>query len=531
MKRSMCLAIVASIVTGILAGGAVQITNAAETFIDDFNVDHVYWDGGLPFTDGTYPPFYIPALYVDITGDFDARLQMDVLPTDVEYLTVSLAAWTADQQSAIHLDNIAVTSSHVRFRNLVKGDPLGFVELKQNIDRQPWFRMTRTGNVFEGFYSSDGSSWTSMGQIERDYGDTLRVGPATWNGNPAEYVGSFSSFEVVGVGSDDFNTDHVYWDGSTVDVGGTMWSGLQGTSCLSDVNANTTAASELQFSHIINDFNADVSGTIWDGAQGSGYATSIQANTSTAGELQVSHAWQLSNGTAQPFDVSALYKSVTGDFDAKIRMDMLPEDIGYLTLSLAAWTEDQENAIHLDNIAATGNHVRFRDLDPGDEYALAIDRQPWLRMIRDGDTFYGFYSSDGESWTLIGSMERDYGETLLVGPATWNGTKTGYTGSFSYFEINIGDVSFSLIPGDANGNGIVDENDAAILAENWLATGADWSMGDFNEDGVVNDADATLLAANWQGSSSSENVPEPGAFVLLIGAMFGLLAWSRRRTA
>ncbi len=53
------------------------------------------------------------------------------------------------------------------------------------------------------------------------------------------------------------------------------------------------------------------------------------------------------------------------------------------------------------------------------------------------------------------------------------------------------------IPGDANHDKKVDAADAAILAANWRATGADWTMGDFNRDGIVDDTDATLMAANW----------------------------------
>ena len=199
--------------------------------------------------------------------------------------------------------------------------------------------------------------------------------------------------------TDDFNVDHTYWDGST----------------------------------------ADVSGTIWTGMQGGGYATNIDANTGAAGELQFSHNSTADDGSYPPIDSPALFIDVTGDFDAKLRMDVLPSDIGYLTLALAAWTADQQNAIHLDNVAGTSGHIRFRDLVPSnfDEYRLDIARQPWFRMTRSGNVFEGFYGSDGENWTPIGTIERNYGETLRVGPAAWNWTATAYVGSFSYFEITV----------------------------------------------------------------------------------------------
>ncbi len=85
------------------------------------------------------------------------------------------------------------------------------------------------------------------------------------------------------------------------------------------------------------------------------------------------------------------------------------------------------------------------------------------------------------------------------------------------------------IPGDANGDGKVNDADATILATNWQTfTGATWAMGDFNNDGAINDVDATLLAANWQ-SGAEQSVPEPSTLAGLLGlCLVGLLASVRR---
>lgn len=83
-------------------------------------------------------------------------------------------------------------------------------------------------------------------------------------------------------------------------------------------------------------------------------------------------------------------------------------------------------------------------------------------------------------------------------------------------------------PGDANHDGMVNEADAALMAENWQTlSGAGWSNGDFNNDGAVNDIDAALMAANWHfGVPANVDVPEPDVLVLLAGAV---LAWLVRR--
>jgi hypothetical protein len=94
-----------------------------------------------------------------------------------------------------------------------------------------------------------------------------------------------------------------------------------------------------------------------------------------------------------------------------------------------------------------------------------------------------------------------------------------------------GDVA--PIPGDTDGNRVVNEADAQVLATNW---GSDvgqggYAAGDFNGDGMVNVLDAAILAANWTPQAAKESVgvtPEPSTAMLLLGAMAMLLyRWHR----
>jgi len=102
---------------------------------------------------------------------------------------------------------------------------------------------------------------------------------------------------------------------------------------------------------------------------------------------------------------------------------------------------------------------------------------------------------------------------------------------FSLDDVVITQLPSSDIPGDADGDGYVDADDAAILAANWgTASGATWAMGDFTGEGAVNAADAAIMAANWNPDPGSESaaVPEPGMLVLCWLGL-AMLAIRRRR--
>jgi hypothetical protein len=85
------------------------------------------------------------------------------------------------------------------------------------------------------------------------------------------------------------------------------------------------------------------------------------------------------------------------------------------------------------------------------------------------------------------------------------------------------------IPGDANRDNIVNDEDAAILAAHWQQMGMSWEHGDFNDDGIINDADTSILAAHWLMTGEEyASVPEPAMRVLLAGGLMTLLLWRRK---
>ncbi|MCX7428101.1 MAG: metallophosphoesterase [Planctomycetia bacterium] len=76
------------------------------------------------------------------------------------------------------------------------------------------------------------------------------------------------------------------------------------------------------------------------------------------------------------------------------------------------------------------------------------------------------------------------------------------------------------LPGDANGDGVVNDADASILGAHWQQMGdATWHDGDFNGDCNVTDADAAILASHWNQHRAEQSVPEPTGLMLLAAGL------------
>ena len=92
-------------------------------------------------------------------------------------------------------------------------------------------------------------------------------------------------------------------------------------------------------------------------------------------------------------------------------------------------------------------------------------------------------------------------------------------------------TNYLALPGDANGDMIVDGQDFIIWNDFKFATGTDWTKGDFNGDGVTDGVDFTIWNDHKFTSVNTTAIPEPSLSCLIWVFAVGFAGLASRRSA
>jgi endonuclease/exonuclease/phosphatase family metal-dependent hydrolase len=225
-----------------------------------------------------------------------------------------------------------------------------------------WVKLARTGNHFEGFTSTDGASWSSIGSADVTMPATIFVG-------------------LVG-----------FREGS----------GAAGDMTLSNVALSSPG---LVSPWRTSDVGAiDVAG-----------ATSFASGSYT---IDAGGTWIWSTSDSFRF----VYQPWRGDATLVVHVD---------SLTLGGGTDSAAGVVLRDGLAANAPTVamlvfdsgkakfRFRGSAGADITSVGPSSSAarWVKLVRTGNHFEGFTSSDGSTWTSIGSADLALASDVFVGIA------------------------------------------------------------------------------------------------------------------
>ena len=249
-----------------------------------------------------------------------------------------------------------------------------------------WLKLTRTGNTIAAFESADGSSWT-------------QIGSSTFN-MPANVL-----------------------------VGLAVSSHVSGVNCTSTFDNVSVTNSQPPPQPLPPGWNDQDIGAV----AAAGTATYNNPTFSVTG--RGADIW----GTADAFHYA--YTSLNGDGTIVARVTTVSNANAWSKGGVMIRESVDPGSAHAYILVSSSKGVAFQRRDATGGVSVSTSGSlatppRWVKLTRAGDTFSAYESSNGSTWTLVGTDTIPMGASVLVGLAVTSHTTTASaTGTFDNVAI------------------------------------------------------------------------------------------------
>jgi regulation of enolase protein 1 (concanavalin A-like superfamily) len=407
-------------------------------------------------------------VYKQYTGDFDVKVQIIGVnePASVNALVGLMARESLSANSAnVYMRTYGQNGGTFKLgvRSSTGGNTTSNSGVGTGSYPNVWVRLARVGNTFTGYYSANGANWIVVSSANVAMSANVFVGMAVASRSSSNLAtAQFRSFGntsgVVNPPADPTNLvaqvisqmeiDLMWSDNSTDETGfrieravgngpfvplTTVGAGITGFSDTS-VLANTTYTYRVfAVKSGVDSANPAVAAPVTTPNSPGITVTAVDiGNPSPAGgltEVTPNKDYDSSGSGANVWDTSDQfhfdYLQVTGDFDFRARIGGVTEAAGVNALvglmareSLAAnsrnvyaRTYGQSGGTYkLGSRSTTGGTTVSNSGVGANSYPNS-----WIRLTRVGNTFTGYFSADGASWTVISSVTVSMSSTIYLG--------------------------------------------------------------------------------------------------------------------
>ncbi len=325
-----------------------------------------------------------------------------------------------------------------------------------------WVKLTRVGDAYSGFYSINGTTWTQIGSpVEMAFtGTTNYAGLAVCADNNASI--STANFNNVSIAT--LPPPPAPW--TVQDIGGPTYAG----------------------------------GSVYDSASG-------QWTQAGSG----SDIW----GTSDQFNYAS--QSWTGNGEIVARITYQPDTGNSAQAGVMFRDSNAANGMFADVVLtyAHGLYFQWRSADGASAQSSSavtgLTLPVWVKVIRFGNAFSGYYSTNGANWTQVGTTE-----TLAMPSAALTGmvvcaNNNDYDGVAQFDNVT---VSAMALPTGYTGQDIGGPAPAGMAAydassQTWTVSGSGngiWGQSDqfnFVSESLTGDSTITALVSTQTDTNMS----------------------------
>jgi regulation of enolase protein 1 (concanavalin A-like superfamily) len=321
-----------------------------------------------------------------------------------------------------------------------------------------WVRLVRKGNTFSGYASADGVTWTLVGSDTINMASSVYVGLAVTSHNSAALcAATFDGIGLVSVTSPTVSlttpaagatfsapasinmiataTPSTGASINKVDFyAGTTLVGTATTSPYSVSWGNVPAGSYALTAKVLDTLNqtatsspVTVSVVTAGGGLPSPWVTSDIGSVGVAGKASYLNGVYSVSGSGSDIWGSAdsfryLYHTMTGDGQIVARVATLQNTNAYAKGGLMIReTLTAGSSYAMAAFTPTSGTTFQRRLTTGSFYLATtgpvVTVPGWIKLVRSGNTFSGYFSTDGVTWVLAGSDTIAMQSTVYVGLA------------------------------------------------------------------------------------------------------------------
>lgn len=356
---------------------------------------------------GGYSYVYQPQA---VSGDFQITVRVDGVATTYEYARAGLVVQAANDFRAIRFalfkySDAASRGIETQWRTTYGANLSS--QTVANLTSPIYLRITRQGNTFRSFYSTNGTTWTQHQQ---------------------QSINNMPASVIVGIG-----TSGLWFDG----VGNT---GITGFATYDNFEmCAPPGANCAPIPGRSDNFDSGL-GTQW-----------VYENTymppptvsASGGTLSVTPGWGRIRDNSDGFYY--FYPGLaTGDFRMTVRVLSVQTNSDNAQAGLMARESLLAESAHFSafKYRSNNNFLVWRDVTGGSHGATSgsFGFPQYLRIVREGNTFTAYRSANGETWTAYGSPRTmNLPESVYVGIATssndYNTNTTLAPATYDNFEI------------------------------------------------------------------------------------------------